>query len=167
MVILVFGLIFFTVANIGNAASWTLVPYSFVDNGTTYYDGEGIMFTINNVTTATSKVVLSLIYKNNGADPERPGIDLNGNQWPYMYVRNLTGAINGNLTVRWNGQTVAYVPSGDMPSDYIFEYYPDDDDHFQAAGKLVPGQSTAMVIEIEAKGAATVITGELFFGYYL
>lgn len=156
----------FVRANIGNAASWVIKPYSFVDQGTTHYDNAGIVFTINNVSPATSKMVLTVAYKNNAADPSRPGKAPDGSQHPYMYVRNLTGTIRGNMTIRWNGQTVVSASSGVMPGG-VFDYYPDDLQNFGAAGKLTAGQSTALIVEIEATGAATEISGELFFGYWL
>jgi hypothetical protein len=155
----------FVRANIGNAASWTISPYSFVNQGVTTYDGEGVMFTINRLSKAVSKAVLTVIYKNNAADPNRPGKDLAGNQRPYMYIRNLTGTIKGSLNVKWNGVTVLAVPTGAMPTGVI-DYYPDESANFGAGGRLAPGQSTALVVELEATGATNQIKGEIFFGYY-
>jgi hypothetical protein len=145
----------FVRANIGNAASWAISPYSYVDQGVTHYEGEGVMFTINKLSSKNSKAILTVVYKNNTGSDERP----------YMYVRNLTGAIKGSLKVKWNGVTVLTVETGPMPTEVV-DYYPDDLANFGAAGKLTPGQSTVLAIELEATGATNEITGEIFFGYY-
>lgn len=152
-------------ANIGNAASWTITPYSFVDAEVTYYDNAGVIFNINNVSPTASKAVLTVIYKNDVDNPERPGKDAAGYQYPYLYVRNLTGAIEGRFTVKWNGVTIVEA-SDELPGG-VFDYYPDEVTNFGAGGKLAPTQSTGMVIEIEATGSATAISGEVFFGYYI
>jgi hypothetical protein len=83
----------------------------------------------------------------------------------------LIGAVEGYFSIKWNGQTVVYIDSKvdpqDLVPDYVYEYYPDDPANFGVGGRLAAGESTAMVVEIEAAGSATNISGDIFFGYYL
>lgn len=161
----------FVRSNIGDAASWDIAPYSFPWEGNTYYDNHGVLFTLDKVNEVRSRTTLTFVYTNDSSNPGRRGTDAEGYQYPYMYVRHLTGAVDGYFSVKWNGQSVVYIDSKvdpkDMNVDYVYEYYPDDPGNFGLGGRLAPGESTAMIIEIEAAGSATNISGDIFFGYYL
>jgi hypothetical protein len=158
-------------SNIGDAASWDINPYSFPWEGQTYFDNHGVLFTLDKVNQVRSRATLTFVYTNDASNPTRRGIDAQGYQYPYIYVRHLIGAVEGYFSVKWNGQTVAYIDSNvdpkDMDVDYVYEYYPDDPANFGVGGRLAAGESTAMVVEIEAAGSATNISGDIFFGYYL
>lgn len=155
-------------ANIGNAASWSIAPISYLDaQGNVRYDNWGVKFNIDNISYTPSKAVLTVVYKNNAAAPRRPGDgkDAQGYQYPHLYITSLNGKINGDISVKWNGQTVFSATSGTLPTGN-FDYLPDDPANFgPIEGRLAPDQVTAFVIEIDAVGSAVAISGELFMAY--
>jgi hypothetical protein len=156
-------------ANIGNAASWSIAPISYQDaQGNVQYDNWGVKFNIDNISYTPSKAVLTVVYKNNAAAPRSPGDgkDSQGYQYPHLYITNLRGKINGDISVKWNGRTVLPATSGILPSTELFDYLPDDLANFgPIAGRLAPDQVTAFVIEIEAAGSSAAVSGEIFMAY--
>ena len=153
-----------TRANIGNAASWSIAPYSVTVGNNTTIDNSGFKFSVNKISQALSRAILTVVYKNDASNPSRPGKDAEGYQYPYVYVASLTGSITGNISIKLNNQQVFAASTGNMPTD-TFTYYPFEVQNFGDNGKIAPNQVTAFVVEIEATGSAANVSGEIFMAY--